>query len=52
MLPETKQVDLALLVVPVAPDSLKAGVSVMERISHNPYLSFGQRNDLLLKIDV
>ncbi len=47
-----KEVKLLLFAVPVASDALKQGGAVVKTVSHNPYLGFRQRHELLIEIGV
>jgi hypothetical protein len=44
MLAQPKYVDTFLLLVPIAPDTLKDSGPIVEGVRHNAYLRFGQQD--------
>ena len=49
MLFEAEEVNLFLLAIPVTPDALKDSRAVVQAMSHDAYLGFGQRYELVVK---
>ena len=46
MLPQTKDIRLAVGLVPVAADAFKRGGAVVQRVGHDSHLRLGKRHDL------